>query len=186
MATNGKNLSGDWRYLSGWRWYPVPAAFLALVLAFYIGATTHLSSSEALSLEQIWEEIFSRIDSPMSIFLNNYGIALVMFVPMLGAPFAMYVGYSSGLVIAALSQIKNVDSLMLLVLTVLNPIGAMEFIAYALSITQGLLILFALYKRHLREEARNAAITFLVVSVLLLVEAFLEFEVIKGSLIQQV
>jgi hypothetical protein len=184
MEQNGHYQSERWTYRSGWRWYPVPAAFLAMVLAFYVGATTQMSNSEALAFEQLWEEILSGINSPMSIFLNNCGIALVMLVPILGAPFAMYVGYSSGLVIAALSQTKNVDPVTLLTLTVLNPIGAMEFIAYAISITQGLLIVYAIYRKHLRDEVRNAAITILVVSAILLVEAFLEFEVIKGALVQ--
>ncbi|MBO3804347.1 MAG: stage II sporulation protein M [Candidatus Brockarchaeota archaeon] len=173
-----------WTYRSGWRWYPVPAAFLALVLAFYVGATTKMNEAEALSLEQFWEEVLGTIDSPINIFLNNCGIALAMLIPILGAPFAMYVGYSSGLVIAALSQTRNADPVLLLALTVLNPIGVMEFVAYAISITQGLLIVYAAYRKHLTDEARNAAITVLIVSAILFAEAILEFEVIKGALPQ--
>jgi len=165
-----------------WRWYPLPAAYLSLILAFYIGATTSLSSEDAASLAQFWEQLFSSIKNPIDIFLNNSVIALIMVVPLLGALFAMYVGYNSGLVISAMSQANKVDPVGVLILTVANPIAFMEFMAYALSITEGILIAYAIVQRHLRQEIRNAAITIVIVLVILIVEAFLEFGLVKGFL----
>jgi len=163
-----------------WRWYPLPATYLALILAFYIGATTMLSSEDASALSQFWGELFNSINTPIDIFLNNAVIALIMFVPFIGALFAMYVGYNSGLVISAMSQTNNMNPVSVLLLTVANPIAFMEFMAYALAITQGILLVYSIYQKRLRQETRNAAITIAIVLALLLVEAFLEFGLVKG------
>lgn len=180
--TESKQAPHKWEYFLRWRWYPLPAAYLAIILSFYIGATTSLSSADASNLNQFWEQLFGGLNSPMDIFLNNYEIALVMIVPLLGALFAMYVGYSSGLVISAFSQVRNVNPMSLFIFTVANPIAFMEFMAYALAITQGVLIFYAIVRKNFRQEMRNTAITVALVLVILLVAAFLEFELVKGSL----
>lgn len=177
--TESEQMAGRWKYSLRWRWYPLPAAFLAIILSFYIGATTSLSSADASSLNQIWQQLFGNLNSPIDIFLNNFEIALIMIVPVLGAPFAMYVGYSSGIVISAVSQIRNVDPMSLFLFTVGNPIAFMEFFAYALAITQGVLILYAMLKRHAKQEMRNTAITVALVFTILLVDAFLEYGLVK-------
>jgi len=181
MADNQQS-SRKGTFFLKWRWYPLPATYLTLIFAFYIGATTRLSSEDAAALAQFWEQLFNSIKTPIDIFLNNSVIALIMVVPLLGALFAMYVGYNSGLVISAMSQANNVDPVGVLILTLANPIAFMEFMAYALSITQGVLIVYAIIQKRLRQEIRNAAITVVIVLVILIVEAFLEFGLVKGFL----
>jgi hypothetical protein len=179
MTEKGQMYS-RWTYLLRWRWYPLPAAFLAIILSFYIGATTSLSSADASSLNQFWQQLFGNLNSPIDIFLHNFEIALIMIVPVLGAPFAMYVGYSSGIVISAVSQIRNVNAMSLFLFTVGNPIAFLEFFAYALAITQGVLIFYSILKKHLKQEVRNTAITVTLVFAILLVDAFLEYGLVKG------
>jgi len=179
MANNQQSPSKG-TFFRKWRWYPIPASYLSLILAFYIGATTKLSSEDAAALSQFWGQLFSSINTPIDIFLNNSVIALIMVVPLLGALFAMYVGYNSGLVISAMAQTNNMNPVGVLLLTVANPIAFMEFIAYALSITQGILIVYAIFQKRLRQEIGNAAITIIIVLVILIVEAFLEFGLVKG------
>jgi hypothetical protein len=180
--TEGDRLARSWAYLARWRWYPVPATFLAFTIAFYIGATAQLSAADASELVQLWGQVFSGVKSPIDIFLNNYQIALYFTIPIVGAPFAMYESYFSGLVIAAMAQANKADPVMVVILTLANPVGVLEFMGYALSITQGILIVYAVARKHLKKEIRNTAITLALVLAILMLSAFIEFELVKGFL----
>jgi len=187
LAKNEPSPSGKWNYLMRWRWYPVPAVYLSIIITFYFGATTIMSSSDASALTQLGEEFIKEMMArgAIGIFINNYIYSLIMITPFIGVPFGMYTIYNTGLLSAAQIQtsMNIVDPsarAMLIILTVVNPIGIMEFISYALSITQGLLLIYAIYKKHVMDEARNAAITAVIVLAILISVAYLEFEMVKG------
>jgi len=188
LARDEPPSSGKWKnYLTRWRWYPVPAVYLSMIMAFYFGATTIMSDSDASALTQLGEEFIKEMMArgAIGIFINNYIYSLVMIAPFIGMPFGMYTIYNTGLLAAAQIQtsmnvIDPSARAMVIILTVISPIGIMEFISYALSMTQGLLLIYAILKRHIKDEVMNAAITAAIVLVILISAAFLEFEMVKG------
>jgi len=160
---------------------PLPAAFAGLALSMVIGATSTLNPNEAA---QIYEEFRSFVvgltASPLGIFQNNFMIALLMSIPVAGAFLGAGIMYNSGVILSAASIAQRVDPMMLVLSTLIWPVGIMEMLAYSLASTQSLLLAYAGYKRMLRSEARNLAVTVAVVAVLLAASSVIEFTLLNA------
>ena len=112
----------------------------AFLVAYSIGAAISLSEEEAAQVKKQFADQIKGIDE-IGIFINNLRIALMMFIPGLGAGFGAFAGFETGAVFSALasssSVLKSVPPLIILI----TPFGIMEVFAYGLAISRsGMLI----------------------------------------------
>jgi hypothetical protein len=105
-----------------------------------------------------------------TIILHNTVLCLQFFIPVLGMASLGVVGFSSGNVLAAiaLSSPNFISATDLFAYTLATPVAWIEFAAYSLASSEGIMIIISVFSRRLRREAKVFLLT-LVVSISLLV-----------------
>jgi len=131
------------------------------------------------------EEKFSRFKDPTLIFGNNFMHCLVMFTPILGPVYAVFVFYSTGRVIAALATATMtwLNPLGLFALLFLFPHTWIEYIAYALALSQSVWLIIEAFRRRLRNELINTCIFVTVCALALFLAAVIEYMLIQSTVI---
>ncbi|MCJ7635752.1 stage II sporulation protein M [Candidatus Bathyarchaeota archaeon] len=153
--------------------------FLSLaifIFTFILGSTVPLSRQEAQLIYQQFNSQVGPSPTALQIFSNNMSLCLLFFIPFFGTAFMAFVGYNTGLVLSAVVIVnpQAPTSLVLAFTTLLFPWAWMEFIAYSLASSGGLMVIVSALGRTLRKEARKFLILFTVVVVLLIVGAVIE------------
>ncbi|MGH9992114.1 MAG: stage II sporulation protein M [Nitrososphaera sp.] len=156
--------------------------------AYSAGAAVPLSDEEADEIRKQFADQIEDIDQN-GIFLNNFRIALVMFIPAAGVGFGGFAGFGTGAVFAALAAqtpaLSNIPPLIILI----TPFGIMEVFAYGLAMSRsGLLIVRLVKDKPWRAGAgrpfyENTLVpTFIeigIVAVVLFASAVIEWEIIE-------
>ena len=140
----------------------------AFLIAYSAGAAVPLSDEEAKEVRKQFSEQIEGIDQN-GIFLNNFRIALIMFIPGFGAGFGAISGFATGSVFSALANstpiLTGVPPLVILI----TPFGIMEVFTYGLMMSRsGMLIVRIVKDKPWRAGSRRP---FLETS---LVPAFIE------------
>jgi hypothetical protein len=156
----------------------------ALYAIFGIGAYSDLSESEAEARAEELENLTLQIDSPLQIFLNNFGLSLIMAIPFAGPLFAGWVSYETGRYVAALALLNNIDTIFLLIIPIITFYGVVEFAGYGGMVMGGTLMAYRILRRRGREELKWYLLTILASGVVILVAALIEYAVI--ALLQNV
>jgi len=160
---------------------------LALIIsAILILATLLLSSFEGFNAppevaEQIDREIknLRATETWVGIFLHNFGLTLVTFIPVFGILFAIFVQFSSGYAIGALSQVYHVNNVQVILIALASPVGILEYSAYILALAESIIIVYSAYKKELKKRLANHAWkTLIIVALLLLIGALIEASII--------
>jgi len=144
---------------------------LALFLvAFFAGSQVQLSRNEALAMVKEFEEAIGSNPTAETIIMHNTALCLQFFIPVLGMLSLGVVGFSSGNVLAAiaLSSPNPISSTVLILYTLATPVAWIEFVAYSLASSEGIMIIVSVFSRCLRKEARTFLLV-LVASISLLV-----------------
>ncbi|MCS7141403.1 MAG: stage II sporulation protein M [Candidatus Nitrosocaldus sp.] len=157
-------------------------ASLAFVTFFNIGANSEIGEQEAKSITEQFREMVKDIDA-YGIFLNNFRIALAMFIPALGVAIGLFSAYSTGLVFKALvvttPELAGLPPLLVLA----TPFGIMEVISYGIAMSQsGILLHSILKKEGFRPVIIPTLIQIGIVSALLLAGAFIEYYMIRTAM----
>lgn len=161
------------------------AVFLALlILCIFItmiGATSEIESEEALKLSQNLNDLREATKTVgfQVIFGNNFMHALIMFAPILGPCWGFYVLYNTGRFIAAVSALKRINPVLTFFVMFFFPFTWMEYISYALAISESLFLAYSIFKRGLKAEFASASKLIVFCAALLLVAALIEFHIIS-------
>lgn len=111
----------------------------AFLIAYSVGASLQLSDEESSDLREQFTDRIAGIDQ-YGIFLNNFGIAMTMFIPALGAGFGAFAGFSTGAVFTALSESQGLGNISPLLIFI-TPFGIMELFVYGVAMSRsGILI----------------------------------------------
>jgi hypothetical protein len=153
--------------------------FLSLAIfiaSFIFGSMAPLSRQEA---QVIIDEFNTQIGSnptAYQIFANNVTLCLLFFVPFFGTAFMTFVGYNTGVVLSALSLLspQSGNAVTLALTLFLFPWTWMEFAAYSLASSAGLMVIISAIGRRLRMEARRFLIALAIATFLLIVGAIIE------------
>ena len=108
------------------------------------------------------------------IFGNNFMLALIMFVPIIGIIFGAYTLYSTGAVIAAIAISNKLPPALSLVALFLTPVAWLEFIAYSTAMAESIWLTRRLLQRRGKHELINACKFISVCAVILLAAAIIE------------
>jgi len=162
-----------------------------LILALIISATIILSTLLLSSFvgfnappedaQQIATEIenLRATTTWLDIFINNFRLTLLTFIPAFGIFFAVFVqfgtGYAFGAVAQTLYETYHVNNLQITLLTLLTPVGILEYSAYILALAESITLAYSIYKKQLKKRlVTHTWKTLTAVTLLLLIGAVVE------------
>ncbi len=116
----------------------------------------------------------------MGIFLNNFLISILMFVPGIGIAFGLFSGFSTGNIFVIITRDLPIQIPPLLVF--LTIFGIMELVSYGIAISRSYLLLISMLKRtNIKENLIYAGIEIAIVAIILFFGAIIEWDLIKQS-----
>lgn len=158
--------------------------FIGCILATLAGVMSHIDPKQAYEIINELNDLKGitgsiRMGVPL-IFGNNLMHTLIMFVPIIGSCWGLFVLYNTGIVYAAYAIVYKVSPLVLFSSAFIFPFTWMEFISYTLAISESIWITYALLKHKIRRELISAAITIVICNILLLLGALIEVIMISS------
>lgn len=160
------------------------AVFLIEIALFFVFSGIPMSSAEyqAITSSSGYKQLDSiRAESflarGLSIFENNYLLASIELVPLFGPALFVYVTYSTSRVLDAVGY--GIPGPLLVLQILFYPHSWLELPAYAVAVTQSLLLTYAAIKRRLLEEALKTLFVWLCVGVELFFAALIETAIIS-------
>lgn len=159
------------------RIYLIIIVFIIAFALTAIGSYVPLSHSDA-------QEIYNRVNGTVTshksfgsltgyIFLNNFSICLLMFIPFIGPIVGMFIIFDTGIALGAISLIKGYPPVVALISEVILPIFWLEFIAYSVAMAEAIWLSRRL-TQHRWFELKNTAILIGICAAILAGSAALE------------
>lgn len=177
-----KNFLTFWKTVSIKRKRAYSFVFILLlsVLVTVAGTLMPLSEEDAALLSDNVNTILSENDTFASltsaIFVNNFVLCLLMFIPVFGAMFGVFVLFSTGVGIHALSIVQGLPVSVALLSLMITPIFWIEFVSYSLGMSESIWSFRRFTQRRWAYIAWTAlfiGITALLLAVGAIVEAWL-------------
>jgi hypothetical protein len=152
--------------------------FIFAVIVTTVGTWAPLEEQEA---KEIGDELNQTVESLKThnavlqyIFGNNFMLALLMFIPIVGVAFGTYILYNTGAIIAAIAISNEVPPALYLIALFLTPVAWFEFIAYSAAMAESIWLTYRLWRRRGKHELINACKFISVCAIILLVSAVIE------------
>ncbi len=156
--------------------------FMAMLLflgLFQLGFSIKLDKSFSEELSKNFKNQIQGIDE-IGIFLNNYKIALVMFIPVIGLVVGSFSAFSTGLIFNSIVNLSNVNFANPLIVF-LTPFGILELVSYGLAISRGGIFLFEILKKSISKKSiLYLFVEISLVSIMLFVGALIEWSMIEN------
>ena len=150
---------------------------LVFIIFFTIGTFVTFDESTSQLLKEQFQNKIKNIDS-MGIFLNNFLISILMFVPGIGIAFGLFSGFSTGNIFVIITRDLPIQIPPLLVF--LTIFGIMELVSYGIAISRSYLLLISIVKRsNIKENLIYAGIEIGIVALILFFSAIIEWDLIK-------
>ena len=139
--------------------FPIPKLHLILIMltaAIIICAIGTLLPVDQETLANISQQIeetrnlirsLDFLSASLYIFVHNFTLCLVMFIPLLGVGFGMYVILSTGYAIEIDALAHQIPPSVAFISYFILPHFWAEFISYELAMSQSILITWVLYKK---------------------------------------
>jgi hypothetical protein len=144
------------------------------IFGLFIGSQGQFSNEEATIILQEFEDVLATDVSALFIAQNNISLCMLFFIPIFGTSFMGFVSYNTGLLLSAFATTQSITVIDLFLSTLLFPITWMELVAYSLASTQGIMLLYGVYTRRLRDEGKNLIKVVLICLLLLVLGAVIE------------
>jgi len=151
-------------------------AILATIILFIIlgvGSSIPLSGEEARQFMKQFEDLTENL-STLRIFMNNFMIALLSFIPFIGVGITGYVIFQTGKFLGYISIKSGIHPAIFILLSIMMVYGLMEFLGYGVAASEGIILSYSLIKRRVRREVKWLLISIGVSAALLLAAAALE------------
>jgi hypothetical protein len=124
------------------RVYSLLFIFLLSVVVTFAGTLVPLSDEAAHMLSDNVNQIVEKNDTlaslSIAIFVNNFLLCLPMFIPVFGTLFGMFVLFSTGMGINALSMVQGIPASIAFLSLMITPIFWIEFASYSLGMTESI------------------------------------------------
>ncbi len=144
------------------------------IFGLFIGSQGQFSKEEATIILKEFEDVLATDVSALFIAQNNISLCMLFFIPIFGTSFMGFVSYNTGLLLSAFATTQSITVIDLFLSTLLFPITWMELVAYSLASTQGIMLLYGVYTRRLRDEGKNLIKVVLICLLLLVLGAVIE------------
>ncbi len=137
------------------RLYSLIFIFILSVVVTLAGTLVPLSAEDANTIyDQVNQTLAENTDLASltgAIFVNNFMLCLIMFIPVAGAVFGFFTLFSTGTAIGAISMVQDVPVLFQFLVLVITPIFWIEFISYSLGISESIWLFRRLMQKKWRE-----------------------------------
>ncbi|HYA83618.1 MAG TPA: site-2 protease family protein [Candidatus Bathyarchaeia archaeon] len=160
---------------------------IIFVIAYSVGSIfVKINTNEAEIIKRHFQQELRGVNQ-YKIFINNFKVALGMFVPGFGVALGMFSGFSTGLVYNAVSHTSPVVSHISPLIVFLTPFGILEIIAYGLAISRSCMLSYQLIKDRNKRKTWYAyviptAIEIGMVLLILLIAAITEWQMVQSNL----
>ncbi|MFA5571691.1 MAG: hypothetical protein GX799_05170 [Crenarchaeota archaeon] len=170
------------------RIYSTLFILILAVLTTITGTMFPLSEQDALevykSLNQTVEQGLENETLIQDIFVNNFSLALLMFIPIVGLFFGLYVLFSTGQAFRAIFDIQIANGIQasavdisaevaILSLVAVGLVFLLEYASYAIGMTESIWLARRLWQRRWR-ELKWTALLIGTVALLLIIGAIVE------------
>jgi uncharacterized membrane protein SpoIIM required for sporulation len=142
------------------RLYSIILVFIIALVVTIVGSVTPLSQQDATNISQNLNSTLQlhRETNTLTqyIFLNNFGICLLMFIPIVGAGLGMFILFNTGLALGAIASTQGYPVWVGLGSLVLTPVFWLEFAAYSLAMAESVWIFVRIIRLRLKVEPDGA------------------------------
>lgn len=167
-----KNASSKWK-----RIYLIVFVFIVAFVATVVGSFIPLNHQDAQAISNQLNQTLQthQADGSLTpyIFLNNFEICLLMFVPIIGPVLGMIILFDTGVALGAIASVQGYPVALGLVSLMVTPIFWLEFIAYSTAMAESIWLLRRLLQKRWM-ELKNTAILIGVCAAILIVGAIVE------------
>jgi len=160
--------------------FPVSRLFLTLILmavAIFVcmlGTFMPVDVKTANETAQEFEKAREYIVSVPYVFGNNFMHCLIMFIPMVGVAYGMFIMFNTGYIIEMLAVAQGIPAPIAFISLFLLPFTWMEFICYSIAMGQSIILTFKLFKGKIREKFNETYRWITLCAVILLISALIE------------
>jgi hypothetical protein len=162
------------------RIYSLIIMLVAAIIVTLLGTLVSLTPQEAQTISngvnQTLNENRANNTLPFYIFQNNFVICLFMFIPLAGPVIGLFILFSTGTALSAISQVQGFPVFLEFGLLVITPIFWLEFVSYSLGMTESIWLFRRLLQRRWHElkwTAASIGICALLLAIGAIVEAWL-------------
>ena len=124
------------------RIYSVIAIFLVAFIITLIGSYIPLSSQDATTLSNQVNATLNEHKASNTlteyIFLNNFSICLLMFLPLAGAAVGMFILFDTGVALNAIATTQGYPVWLGLASLIVTPVFWLEFASYSIAMAQSI------------------------------------------------
>jgi Zn-dependent protease len=160
---------------------------IIFVIAYSVGSIfVKINTNEAEIIKRHFQQELKGINQ-YKIFINNFRVALGMFVPGFGVALGMFSGFSTGLVYNAVSHTSPVVSHISPLIVFLTPFGILEIIAYGFAISRSCILSYELIKDRNKRKTWHGYVIPTVIEIgivllILLIAAITEWQMVHSNL----
>ncbi len=124
------------------RIYSIIAIFLIAFIVTLIGAYMPLSSQDATTLSNQVNATLNqhRTNNTLTeyIFINNFSICLLMFLPLAGAALGMFILFDTGIALNAIATTQGYPVWLGLASLIITPVFWLEFASYSIAMAESI------------------------------------------------
>ena len=124
------------------RIYSVIAIFLVAFIITLIGSYIPLSSQDATTLSNQVNATLNEHKASNTlteyIFLNNFSICLLMFLPLAGAAVGMFILFDTGVALNAIATTQGYPAWLGLASLIVTPVFWLEFASYSIAMAESI------------------------------------------------
>ncbi|HSV50056.1 MAG TPA: stage II sporulation protein M [Candidatus Acidoferrales bacterium] len=159
------------------RLYSILLVFIVAFSAMVIGSFAMVGHNQAKNisnnLNQTLSEHLTDNDLAEYIFLNNFQILLLMFIPLVGAGLGLIILYETGVVLSALATVHGYPAYIAVLTLLTTPVFWLEFAAYSIAMAESIWIFRCLLRRRWG-ELKWFALSIGLCTLLLIIGAYVE------------
>jgi hypothetical protein len=157
-------------------------AILITVVGILVPMSTQQIANESNDLNKTQQQIqgMDLVHRTAAIFLNNFGICLLMFVPLVGIVLGSIVLFNTGSVLAAETATLNASNggafppIVVFAFLFILPFTWLEFISYSTALSESLWLIRRGLQHEWKREIKNLGKLILITAALLAAGALIE------------
>ncbi|MCW4004261.1 MAG: stage II sporulation protein M [Candidatus Bathyarchaeota archaeon] len=171
------------------RIYSVIFVLILSIIATLVGMLVPLSPQEAqLIVDQLNRTVTENTAQGTlipAIFINNFSLCLLMFIPLIGLAIGLFILFSTGMAFRAIFDAQAASGLSgattqieastaILALALIGVVFLLEYVSYSIGMTESIWLFRRLLQNRWKGELKYLAIFIGIVALLLIVGAIVE------------
>ena len=132
------------------RIYSIIIVFIISIVFLSVGSSITLNPDDAYDIsDQLNRTLSERQETntlTSFIFLNNFSICLLMFIPIVGAGLGMFILFETGIALSAIAFTQGFPTWLAFASLVVTPVFWLEFAAYSIAMAQSIWLFRRLFQ----------------------------------------